>query len=156
MGAAVGAAMTFWLAGPAQAGVYTDDLSKCLVKSSTVSDQTDLVTWVFVAMTVHPAVQRYSSVTDEQRTASDKTAAALLQRLLTQDCRKEAVEALKYEGQSSIESSFSVLGQVAMRGLMSDPKVAQSMGGLAKFIDNSKFEALAKEAGLDKAKPDKK
>lgn len=45
-----------------------------------------------------------------------------------------------------------MLGQVATRGLMTDPKVSASMAGVAKYIDNGKFEALFKEAGVDPGK----
>ena len=33
-----------------QAGVYTDELSKCLVEKTTTQDRTVLVTWVFTAL----------------------------------------------------------------------------------------------------------
>ncbi len=71
-----------------------------------------------------------------------------MQRLLTVDCHTQTVSALKYEGASAFESAFGVLGQVAMRGLMTDSQVSQGMGGISKYFDESKLQELGKEAGV--------
>lgn len=132
----------------AQAGPYTDDLSKCLVKSTTAADQTAFMVWMFSAMAAHPAVKDYATISPAQHEAIATRASALFQRLMTVDCRAESVAALKYEGASAFEASFTVFGQVAMRGLMGDPRVAEAMADINKHADAAKFEALAKEAGL--------
>ena len=45
---AVGATASLLVAtSPARAGVYADDLSKCLVKSTSAGDQKALVFWIF-------------------------------------------------------------------------------------------------------------
>jgi hypothetical protein len=132
----------------AHAGIYSDELARCVVKASSPTDQVVLVTWIFSAMSIHPAVQPYSKVTQAQRDEFDKKAGALFERLITQDCRQQSIDAIKYEGEAAMEASFSVLGQVAMRNMMSDPAVQAGLGGMAKNFDQSKFEALAKEAGI--------
>lgn len=134
----------------AQAGVYSDDLGKCLVKSSSTDDQIVLVQWIFSAMTQHPAVQSMSNLTTEEQQGHNKKAAALMQRLMIVDCRKEAVAALKYEGSSSVETAFSLLGEVAMRGLMSDPHVQKSMESIGQALDEDAFKKLGEEAGAAK------
>lgn len=150
--AALALLFTCLAAAPAaQAGVYTDDLSKCLVKSANPDDQKDLILWIFAAMSAHPAVKPYSNMAEPQREVFNKQAGALMQRLLTVDCRTEAVASLKYEGAQALPAAFSVLGQVAMRGLMSDPSVTKGIAGLSAGIDNAKIEALGKEAGLSNA-----
>jgi hypothetical protein len=58
------------------------------------------------------------------------------------------VDALKYEGASALSSSFNLLGQVAMRGLMNDPAVAQSLGAIDKDLDAGLLAELKKEAGI--------
>ncbi|WP_309644262.1 hypothetical protein [Phenylobacterium sp.] len=133
----------------ARAGVYTDDLAKCLVRSASDSDQEALVIWVFAAMGSHPSVQAYSSMTEVQRDAATKTAAQLMQRLVTVDCRTASIDALKYEGPSTLEAAFKVLGEVAMRGLMGNPKVAAGMARLGDHVDSASIEALFKDAGID-------
>ena len=132
----------------ASAGVYTDELSKCLVRSSTTDDQIALVRWMFSAMAMHPAVTPLASINAEQRQMLDKQAAEMMQRLILQDCRKESVEAMKYEGGGAMEAGFNVLGQVAARGLMSHPQVSQQLQGLENFVDKEKFLELGREAGL--------
>ena len=135
-------------AGPAQAGVYSDDLAKCLVRSATPSDQTSFVIWAFSAMSAHPAVRQYSNFSDAQRTQLNRDVAKLYERLLTVDCHAETVAALKYEGAVGMEQSFSLLGQVAFRGLMTDPDVTKQFAALGQGLDVQKLESLGKEAGL--------
>jgi hypothetical protein len=130
------------LAISAQAGPYTDDLSKCLVSSTMESDRTALVQWMFSAAASHPAVKSIASVSEEQVEAANKTVGELFTKLLTESCREQAEKALKYEGKSTIESSFQVLGQVAGRELFSSPEVAAVIAGLRKYLDAEKLKAL--------------
>jgi hypothetical protein len=145
---AIGLGLTLGLTGAARAGIYTDDLSKCLVKATTQADRVELMTWIFEAMSAHPAVRSLSTVTDAQREVANRRAAGLMQRLLTEDCRPQTVDAVRYESMGAIQQSFMVLGQVAMGGLMQDPTVAQNMQKLGTYLDGGKFAALAKDAGI--------
>jgi len=139
----------------AQAGVYTDDLSKCLVKSSNGADRLVLVQWIFSALSLHPAVQPLASITTEQRDAFNERVAALFSRLLVDDCRKEAIDALKYEGSAAFDASFQVLGQVASRDLMTEPHVATGLSGqIAYYLaKNEKLASLLKAAGIPEPNP---
>ncbi len=145
--AVLGLILTFGLAEAAHAGIYTDDLSKCLVKSTSEADRTDLILWIYAAMSDHPAVRGLSNVSPAQHDAANRKTGALMERLLLVDCRTQTVEAMRYEGSTAIQGSFSVLGQVAMVGLMQDKAVAGDVGGITKFIDESKFAALAADVG---------
>ncbi len=131
----------------AQAGVYADDLTKCLVRSASPADQTDLVKWVFAAMAMHPDVKPYAKFTEAEHAALTKKASDLMIRLITVDCHTESVAAIKYEGAPSFEESFKVLGEVAFRGLMSDPNVMQGMSGLETADTKAKMQAIMQEAG---------
>ncbi|CAL4865968.1 hypothetical protein MMA231_00205 [Asticcacaulis sp. MM231] len=133
---------------PAQAGPYTDDLSKCLVNSASSSDQKDLIRWIFAAIALHPDIRSMSIINSDERAAIDKTAASLMVRLLTVDCRTESVAALKYEGEVSLQTSFSLLGQIAAKGIFSSPEVNAGMAGLTANVDADKLNALYKEAGI--------
>ena len=126
------------------AGIYTDDLSKCLVESTTKKDRVALVKWMFSAASLHPAVKSISSVTAEDLDNANKITANLFMKLLTDSCVKETKKALKFEGQTTIETSFRVLGQVAGRELFSSPEVAGAMAGLEKHIDQEKLQSLLK------------
>lgn len=136
----------------AHAGVYSDDLSRCLVKSTTSQDQIAFMVWMFSAISRHPSVKAYTNLTDAQRDQASKQAAELMQRLMTVDCRPETVAAMKHEGESALTSAFEVFGGAAMRGLTTDPEVAKGMEALGRHIDASKFEALAKDAGAPPAR----
>ena len=135
-------------AAPASAGLYTDDLTRCVVDKATDADKLGFIRWMFSAMSAHPGVKDLSASTPEQRAALSKQAGNLITRLLTEDCRPQTVTALKYEGAGAITGSFEVLGKVAMQGLMSDPSVQQAMNGLQSPENDKKFEALGKEAGI--------
>lgn len=124
----------------AWAGPYGDSLGKCFVESTTSAEKTALVRWMFVMMTLHPDVQDVSSVTPDQRTAATKDVAHMFQRLLTESCMTEAKQAIKYEGASTLEASFSLLGQVAARELLSNPAVAGGMSDLQHHIDDEKIK----------------
>ncbi|HEV2530597.1 hypothetical protein [Phenylobacterium sp.] len=141
--------------GIASAGVYTDDMTKCLVSSATPADNEALVKWVFAALSSHPAVKPMTTVTQAQREAYSRGAVKIMERLLLQDCRKQSIMAMKVEGSSAIETSFGVLGQVAFRGLMTDPGTMAQIAGLATYMDRPAWEALMKEAGLPTAPPAK-
>ena len=127
---------------PALAGPYGDELAKCLVKSTTDADKTYLVKWLFAAAALHPDVKSIASVSDAQRDELNKNAAKLFERLITESCRSETQEAVKYEGPSTLESSFNVLGQVAARGLFSHPAVATGTGELTNYVDRQKLESV--------------
>jgi hypothetical protein len=145
--AALGAAAVA-TASPAAAGVYGDDLAKCLVDATSPRDQKNFMIWMYLALSLHPDVTKYVKVTPQDREAQDKIVAGLFERLMTVDCRTQTVKALKYEGTNTIEAAFTIFGQAAARGLLSDPAVNAGMENMATQIDTSKFEALAAEAGV--------
>ena len=133
----------------ARAGVFTDDMSKCLVRQSTAQDQVTLVKWMFAALSLNPAVAPLSAITPETRSNINKDARKLIERLLLKDCRNETVTALKNEGPASLQISFSVFGQSAARGLMSNAAVSAEMQGLGKSMSSSpEFDKLLVDAGL--------
>jgi hypothetical protein len=135
-------------ASSAQAGVYTDDLSKCLVSQSSDADKVALMQWFFAAMALHPAVRTLAPMTAAQHDAYNKTGAELMQRLMLVDCRTQTVTAIKYEGATAIATSFAVLGQVAARGLMSDPTVTAGMQKMNDYMNKPQWDAMAKDAGI--------
>ena len=147
---AIGSALA---ATSAHAGVYADDLSKCLVRKASPADQTAFIQWFYAALSASPAVKSMSMISEAQRAQYNKVAAQLFIRLLTSDCHAESVAALKYEGSSALEAGFQVFGQVASRGLMSNPEVEKQMQGFGTYFDEQKFKALNKEAGLPDTTP---
>lgn len=131
-------------AKPAMAGPYSDSLAKCLVKSTTAEDKSVLVQWIFAIAALHPDVRRLSSTSNVERDELNKRIASLFETLLTDSCLLESREALKYEGPSTMETSFGVLGNVASRELFSNSSVATGMSEMAKHFNHEKLQkALA-------------
>ncbi len=132
--------LVLFLPASAIAGLYSDELAKCLVKSTTDADKNSLVKWMFAAAALHPAVKSIASVSDAERDDLNKNAAKLFERLITESCKTETQEAVKYEGPNTLQTSFEVLGQVAGRGLFADPAVARSLADFASYLDKKKLE----------------
>jgi hypothetical protein len=134
------------------AGIYTDDMSRCIVASSSSNDRDLLMRWIFVAMATNPKIKDMSSISEDQSKKLSIAAVGLMQRLMLTDCRKQTIEAHKYEGQSAIRDAFSVLGQAAMTDIMQDDATAAYMGSFGAYLDEGKWEALAAEAGINTTK----
>jgi hypothetical protein len=82
------------------AGPFSDDLGKCLVRSTTDADKN---------------YKSIAAVSDAARTEL---------------------------GPGTLQTSFEILGQVAGRGLFTDPAVARSMASFEDYLDKPKLEAL--------------
>jgi len=122
----------------AEAGPYGDDLGKCLVKSTTSTDKRALVKWMIATAALHPDLTLITTVSTQQYDAFNKAIGTLFERLLTKTCRQEAQQAVKFEGESTIESSFQMLGQAAARELFAYPSVVAGMADMAKHADSRK------------------
>lgn len=136
----------------ANAGIYTDDLSRCIVESTTTEDRANLMKWMFVAMSQHPSVSAFSTVKTADVEAANKIIGELFTHLLTESCVQKARDAIRIEGAGAIQASFGVLGQVASVGLFSDPAVEKAMSGLEKYADKAKLEELSKPVPAGAAK----
>jgi hypothetical protein len=132
---------------PSWAGPYSDDLAKCLVRSTTSKDKTVLVQWMFAMASLNSDVKQLSAVTTAQRTELHRRFADMVQILLTKSCLKETRDAVQYEGPSTLETSFNVLGQVAGRELFADPNVAGGMKELEGMLD---IKSIQREIGITK------
>jgi hypothetical protein len=133
-------ALAFCLCGIAQAGPFTDEMSKCLVRKTTDPDKVLFIQWIYAAMSSHPDVKAMSSISQATADALNKRAAGMMMELLTVRCKTETAQAMKYEGTSAFQASFEILGKVAMQGLMSDPNVAQYVKGLDRYFDADRLK----------------
>ena len=116
----------------AQAGPYGDDLGRCLVKSTSSADRREMVKWMLATAALHPDVQPIAAVSPQQRDTLNKAMGMLFERLQTQTCSQQAVQAFKFEGVSAIEYSFQLLGHVAVRELFADSSVVAGMAEVTK------------------------
>lgn len=135
-------ALSICLASNASAGPFAEDMAKCLVKSTSPEDRTVLVRWIFAEMALHPDLQNLAGISPQQRADIDAKAGVLVQRLLLEACKTQTREAIANEGPDTIQYAFNVLGQVASRGLFTNPEVAAGLAGLAKSLDAEKLKTL--------------
>ena len=124
------------------AGPHTNNLSECLVESTSKEDRLALVNWLFSAASFHPAVKSLASVSRDQLDAANRNSAELFVRLLTESCKLESETALKLEGHLSIQGSFAILGQVAGQELFSDSDVVAAASGLDEYLDKKRLRTL--------------
>ena len=137
-----GLAMTLVANTGAFAGPYGDDLAKCLVKATTAEEKGVLVQWMFATMALHPDVKWMAAITPDQRAKLNEKTAKQFETLLTKTCLAETKAAMKYEGPSTFESSFNVLGTVAARELMSHPSVVAGNEDFAKYLETDAMRGL--------------
>lgn len=140
-------------AGTAHAGPYSDDLAKCLVKSTTADDKGTLVRWIFGIAALHPQVANVSAISDAQRVELNKKVAGLFESLLTERCRAETLEAVRYEGASTIEASFGILGEAAMTEMFSDGSVNEGLGEFTRYLNEEKLMSVLGGAVAADKKP---
>ena len=133
-------------AGPSGAGPYSDDLAKCMVRSSTPADRAEFVKFLFSAMAQHPDVASMANISPQQMKATLKGTGELIQRLLLQSCRSEAQQAIHHEGMQSIFFGFQFYGQAMAAELMGNPIVAAKLKDLNDYLDADKFKAFAAES----------
>lgn len=126
----------------AQAGPYGDDLSKCLVSSTSDAERTVLMKWIFSAIALHKDAAPYVDMPADVRAGITRDAAGMFMTLLTERCKAQTHEAFKYEGQAAIGNAFQVLGQVASQGLFTDPAVAAGLADLTGQVDADKLKAV--------------
>lgn len=133
------------ISGPAAAGPFTDELSKCLVKSTSAEDRIALVRWMFAALAAHPGVADVSVIPPQEMTDATVNAAGLFQRLLLISCRDQTVEALKYEKEEALRTSFGLLGRIAAVDLFESPEVKAEIAKLASYMDEEELEKLVEK-----------
>ena len=118
----------------ATASTTVDQLSNCLVKSTTATDKTTVLQWTFAALAAHPDLKVYSNVTDAQRTQLDKNLAQVLQRILAQT--KAVIQA---EGIQAVGDSFQELGQITGGEILKNPEVKGQLQGVLRYVDLNKL-----------------
>jgi len=133
------------------AGPDGEQLSKCMVDSTTVDDRRNLVRWIFGAAAQNPDVADIVTLQDDQKTEMSKSVASLFERLLTQDCRMQFQTAMKSEGNQTLQTSLGLLVEAAMRGLIEHPSVSAALGGVDKELDKQKIGTAAQEGAASGA-----
>lgn len=127
---------------PAQAGAWADALGQCLVEAATPQDRAALARWVFANTALHPDLAGVSAVTPAQRDGLNRGAAQVLQRLVTENCRKPTQDAVRSEGPGALQAAFQMLGQSALQELAGHPQVGRGFADTVKYLDAAKLLEL--------------
>lgn len=122
------------------AGEYTDKLSDCLLLATTEQDKLSLVKWMFTSMALHPAVEDLADVSLSAREKTNREMADLVIKLLGRSCFSETRLALSNEGSAALQTSLTVLGQVAASNLFSDPNVVAGLASIETYISAEDLE----------------
>ena len=136
-----------FLIGPlrAEASPESDALSACLVGATSTADRELLARWIFLVMAQHPTVAPLANITPAVREDQNRQFAALIERLMTVDCRNQTRSAMQSGGQGSdaaLRTGFEVLGRIAMEGMMGHPAVNAAILEYLKYLDLNKFKNL--------------
>lgn len=129
-------------ASTASAGPYGDALGRCMVKSITAEEKTTLLRWTFFMLAAHPALRDASAITPEQRSAISKKTAKILERLLTQSCAAETLQATRHEGAVGVQTSVAVLNQLALTNLLVTKEVTDALTECIYFMDREKLKTV--------------
>lgn len=118
-------------------------LGQCFVLKTTGSDRLLIARWLAGAMGAGAATKDLLTVDQARKTATDREMAQLFTRLFTKDCAAQATPLMKARDSKGVEAAGGMLGEIAMRELMSDPAVSASIFGYMQFVDFAAFQALA-------------
>lgn len=134
--------------GVADAGPYTDDLSRCLVASTNEQDKVQLVEWIFFSLSLNPKISPYADISPSQRELTDRNLARLFEKLVTDACATQTRQAVQYEGAVALSESFKLLGQVAAQEIFRDPAVTAGTSRFTEYLDEERInQALGLPAG---------
>lgn len=117
-------------------------LAQCLAASTTERDRGVLIRWMFMAMARHAAVEDVARVTKQDRESVNREMARLFDRLLSEDCREQAVAAMRENPSTTLGSAFGVLGEIAGQEIFVDPAVNEELMLLVDYLD---VDALTEE-----------
>ena len=116
------------------AETYTNDLSKCMIEETTLSEKVDLVKWAVRLFGEHPSVDIVNL--DQSSTINlDKKIGTLVSSLLLDRCKLAARKALDYEGERSIITSFGIVARASSNKIMSHPDVQAASQEWGKYLD---------------------
>jgi hypothetical protein len=105
-----------------------------MVRSATRADRTVFLKWLFASIALHPEIEAMVTISPGQCDEINKNAGALFMRLLTESCRDD------------MQQAFQVFGQAAATDLLGNPRTAEGMKGIDKYLDAEKLQALVSAA----------
>jgi len=127
---------------PVFASSESEALGKCLGDFTNGKERKELARWVFIAMTSHPELQSVSAVKDADRVEANQEMAALVTRLISEQCVAQTKAVIKSDGKEGFVAAFKMLGELAMAEIMGNKEVIKSISGYTKFLDQKKLDSV--------------
>ncbi len=127
----------FTFTGKIYSGTYSDNLAQCMINNISDTDNRILTNWMASVMIQHPQIE--ITMSPEDREYFYRSAATLLEDLLTIRCKEETIIALTFESDDAFANAFEILGIVSMETLIAHPDVIQASEELIDYIDLEKF-----------------
>ncbi len=116
------------------AETYTNDLAKCMIEETTISEKVNLVKWAVRLFGEHPSVDIVKL--DQSSTINlDKQIGSLVSSLLLDRCRPLARKALDYEGERSLITAFGIVSRASSNKIISHPNVQAASQEWGKYLD---------------------
>ena len=116
------------------AETYSNDLAKCMIEETTLSEKVDLVKWAVRLFGEHPSVDIVKL--DQSSTINlDKKIGRLVSSLLLDRCQPQAKKALDYEGERSLVTAFGIVAKASSNKIMSHPNVQDASQEWGKYLD---------------------
>ena len=131
--------------GVLNAGVYTNDLIKCVVQKTTKTEFSLLKKWIFFAFSSDKELKSYVNISEKDKLLVNQLMGKYITDILTSRCKKEFETAYKYEGKYAISKTFRYLGEIAGGSVMNSYEVQNYIKEFAQYIDANKFEKILKE-----------
>lgn len=123
----------------AVAGPTVDQLSDCLVKSTTATDKTTVLQWTYAALGEHPDLKNFSNVNEQQKTQLDQKLAGVMQRIIVEQCAAQTKAVIQAEGIQAVGNSFQELGRLSGEEIIKNPQVKGQMQSLLRYVDLNKL-----------------
>ena len=123
------------------AGPKGDALTKCMSTSLSQDERRTIYLWTFITMASHPDLRPL--VPEFERTKNDaaKSMGALVTRLISQACARQARDAKSSEGPMTIATSIASLGLVGSEEVFAHPAVQNTAEEPAKYLDSARINA---------------
>jgi len=125
----------------ATASPKTDELGVCLVDSLDGKERKRLARWVFFAIAAHPEIESYLTASRQDIDSNDQYVGRLVTRLLVDDCPTQLKAASK-EDPRAVQKAFELVGQVAMKEIMTNQQVMDAISNYARYAEQDKISAV--------------
>ena len=117
------------------AGPMSENMASCLVDQTTPQDRDLLMKWVVVSYAHAEGLDQFITLQDGAMDALAPDLAALMERLLIEDCKVQSAAALAVDGAVSFQEAFRALGTVAGNEAATNPQIAVALSQFTQYLD---------------------